>query len=59
MDRGSKIADLTVRKGDHMGLSLEIEPKKVDKKIGDVWGVWPDAPIPALYVHALAIRKIV
>lgn len=58
VDQGSKIADLTVRKGDHLELSLEIEPKKVDEKIGDVWGVWLDAPIPVLYVHDLVIRKI-
>ncbi len=58
VDQGSKIADLTVRKGEHLELSLEIEPKKVDEKIGDVWGVWLDAPIPVLYVHDLVIRKI-
>lgn len=58
VDQGSKIADLTVRKGGHLELSLEIEPKKVDEKIGDVWGVWLDAPIPVLYVHDLVIRKI-
>lgn len=58
VDQGSKIADLTVRKGDHLELSLEIEPKKVDEKIGDVWGIWMDAPIPVLYVHDLVIRKI-
>ena len=58
VDQGSKIADLTVRKGDHLELSLEIEPRKVDEKIGDVWGVWLDAPIPVLYVHDLVIRKI-
>ena len=58
VDQGSKIADLTVRKGDHLELSLEIEPKKVDETIGDVWGVWLDAPIPVLYVHDLVIRKI-
>lgn len=58
VDQGSKIADLTVRKGDHLELSLEIEPKKVDERLGDVWGVWLDAPIPVLYVHDLVIRKI-
>ena len=58
VDQGSKIADLTVRKGERLELSLEIEPKKVDEKIGDVWGVWLDAPIPVLYVHDLVIRKI-
>lgn len=58
VDQGSKIADLTVRKGDHLELSLEIDPRKVDEKIGDVWGVWLDAPIPVLYVHDLMIRKI-
>ncbi|MBF1158321.1 MAG: hypothetical protein HXL64_00020 [Thermobifida sp.] len=58
VDQGSKITDLTVRKGDHLELSLEIEPRKVDEKIGDVWGVWVDAPIPVLYVHDLVIRKI-
>lgn len=58
VDQGSKIADLTVRKGDHLELSLEIDPRKVDEKIGDVWGVWLDAPIPVLYVHDLVIRKI-
>nr|DAD91965.1 MAG TPA: hypothetical protein [Siphoviridae sp. ctdoa10]DAE08802.1 MAG TPA: hypothetical protein [Siphoviridae sp. ctAiL5] len=59
VDQGSKIADLTVRKGEHLELSLEIEPRKVDEKIGDVWGVWMDAPIPVLYVHDLVIRKVV
>jgi len=58
VDQGSKIADLTVRKGEHLELSLEIEPKKVDENIGDVWGVWLDAPIPVLYVHDLVIRKV-
>lgn len=58
VDQGSKIADLTVRKGERLELSLEIEPRKVDEKIGDVWGVWLDAPIPVLYVHDLVIRKI-
>lgn len=58
VDQGSKIADLTVRKGDHLELSLEIEPKKVDERLGDVWGVWLDAPIPVLYVHDLVVRKI-
>ena len=58
VDQGSKIADLTVRKGDHLELSLEIDPRKVDEKIGDVWGVWLDAPIPTLYVHDLVIRKV-
>lgn len=58
VDQGSKIADLTVRKGEHLELSLEIEPRKVDEKIGDVWGIWLDAPIPVLYVHDLVIRKI-
>lgn len=58
VDQGSKIAVLTVRKGDHLELSLEIEPRKVDEKIGDVWGVWLDAPIPVLYVHDLVIRKV-
>ena len=58
VDQGSKIDTLTVRKGDHLVLKLSIEPKKVDDKIGDVWGIWMDAPIPVLYVHDLVIRKI-
>ncbi len=58
VDQGSKIADLTIHKGDHLELSLEIEPKKVDEKIGDVWGVWMDAPVTAMFVHDLVIRKI-
>lgn len=58
VDQGSKIADLTIRKGDHLELSLEIEPRKVDEKIGDVWGVWLDAPVTAMFVHDLVIRKI-
>lgn len=58
VDQGSKIADLTVRKGEHLELSLEIEPRKVDDKLGDVWGIWMDAPITALYVHDIVIRKI-
>lgn len=57
-DTGSKIATLEVRKGEHQVLELDIEPKKVDEKIGDMWGVWLDAPIPVLYVHDLVIRKI-
>ena len=58
VDQGSKIADLTVRKGDHLSLRLTIEPKKVDDKIGDVWGIWLDAPVTALYVHDIVIRRI-
>lgn len=57
VDQGSKIADLTVRKGDHLSLRLTIEPKKVDDKIGDVWGIWLDAPVTALYVHDIVIRR--
>lgn len=58
VDQGSKIADLTVRKGDHLTLKLDIEPKKVDDKLGDVWGIWMDAPITALYVHDIGIRRV-
>ena len=58
VDQGSKIAVLTVHKGDYLELSLEIEPRKVDEKIGDVWGVWLDAPVTAMFVHDLVIRKI-
>lgn len=58
VDQGSKIDTLTVRKGDHLTLTLDIEPKKVDDKLGDVWGIWMDAPITALYVHDIVIRKI-
>lgn len=57
-DTGSKITTLEVRKGEHLELSLEIEPKKVDEKLGDEWGVWLEAPIPTLYVHDLVIRKV-
>lgn len=58
VDQGSKIADLTIHKGDHLELSLEIEPRKVDERLGDVWGVWLDAPVTAMFVHDLVIRKI-
>lgn len=58
VDQGSQIDTLTVRKGDHLTMKLDIEPKKVDDKLGDVWGIWMDAPITALYVHDLVIRKI-
>lgn len=58
VDQGSKIDTLTVRKGDHLALKLTIEPKKVDDKIGDVWGIWMDAPVTALYVHDIVIRRI-
>ena len=57
-DTGSKITTLEVRKGEHQVLELDIEPKKVDEKLGDVWGVWLEAPIPTLYVHDLVIRKV-
>ena len=57
-DTGSKITTLEVRKGEHQVLELDIEPKKVDEKLGDEWGVWLEAPIPVLYVHDLVIRKI-
>lgn len=58
VDQGSKIAELAVRKGDHLTLKLDIEPKKVDDKLGDVWGIWMDAPITALYVHDIVIRRV-
>lgn len=57
-DSGAKIATLEVRKGEHQVLELDIEPKKVDEKLGDTWGVWLEAPIPTLYVHDLVIRKV-
>lgn len=58
VDQGSKIDTLTVKKGDHLTLKLDIEPKKVDDKLGDVWGIWMDAPITALYVHDIVIRRV-
>ena len=58
VDQGSKIADLTIQKGDHLTLKLTIEPRKVDDKLGDVWGIWMDAPVTALYVHDIVIRRI-
>lgn len=58
VDQGSKIDTLTVRKGDHLALKLDIEPKKVDDKLGDVWGIWMDAPVTALYVHDIVIRRV-
>lgn len=58
VDQGSKIDTLTVKKGDHLTLKLDIEPKKVDEKLGDVWGIWMDAPITALYVHDIVIRRV-
>lgn len=57
-DQGAKITTLEVRKGEHQVLELDIEPKKVDEKLGDEWGVWLEAPIPTLYVHDLVIRKV-
>lgn len=57
-DQGAKIATLEVHKGEHQVLELDIEPKKVDEKLGDEWGVWLEAPIPTLYVHDLVIRKV-
>lgn len=57
-DSGAKVATLEVRKGEHQVLELDIEPKKVDEKLGDEWGVWLEAPIPTLYVHDLVIRKV-
>lgn len=58
VDQGSKIAALTAKKGDHLTLKLTIEPRKVDDKIGDVWGIWLDAPVTALYVHDIVIRRV-
>lgn len=58
VDQGSKIDTLTVRKGDHLTLKLTIEPKKVDDRLGDVWGIWMDAPVTALYVHDIVIRRV-
>lgn len=57
-DPGTKIDALEVRKGEHQVLELDIEPKKVDEKLGDEWGVWLEAPIPSLTVHDLVIRKV-
>ena len=57
-DSGAKVATLEVRKGEHQVLELDIEPKKVDEKLGDEWGVWLEAPIPTLYVHDLVMRKV-
>jgi hypothetical protein len=57
-DQGAKITTLEVVKGEHQVLELDIEPKKVDEKLGDEWGVWLEAPIPTLYVHDLVIRKV-
>jgi hypothetical protein len=57
-DQGAKITTLEVRKGERQVLELDIEPKKVDEKLGDEWGVWLEAPIPTLYVHDLVIRKV-
>ena len=57
-DQGAKITTLEVHKGEHQVLELDIEPKKVDEKLGDEWGVWLEAPIPTLYVHDLVIRKV-
>lgn len=58
VDQGSKITDLTVKKGGHLTLKLTIEPKKVDDKIGDQWGIWLDAPVTALFVHDIVIRRV-
>lgn len=58
-DQGAKIAILEVVKGERQVLELDIEPLQVDPNVGDTWGVWLEAPIPALYVHDLVIRKVV
>ena len=58
VDQGSRIAVLTVKKGDHLTLKLDITPKNVDDKLGDVWGIWMDAPVTALYVHDIVIRRV-
>ena len=57
-DQGAKITTLEVHKGEHQVLELDIEPKKVDEKLGDEWGVWLEAPIPSLVIHDLVIRKV-
>lgn len=58
VDQGSKIDTLTIQKGDHLTLKLDIEPKKVDDKLGDVWGIWMDGPVTAMYVHDIVIRRV-
>ena len=58
VDQGSKIDTLTVKKGDHLTLKLDIEPKKVDDKLVDVWGIWRYAPIPAISGHYIVIRRV-
>lgn len=57
-DQGAKITTLEVRKGERQVLELDIEPLQVDPNVGGTWGVWLEAPIPTLYVHDLAIRKV-
>lgn len=57
-DQGAKITTLEVHKGERQVLELDIEPLQVDPNVGDTWGVWLEAPIPALYVHDLVIRKV-
>lgn len=58
VDQGSKIADLTIQKGDHLTLKLTVEPKKVDDRLDNVWGIWMDAPVTAMYVHDIVIRRV-
>ena len=57
VDQGAKITDLIVRKGDHQVLELDIRPREVDPSVGDVWGIWLEAPIPSLTVHDVVLRR--
>lgn len=59
VDQGAKITDLIVRKGDHQVLELDIRPREVDPSVGDVWGIWLEAPIPSLTVHDVVLRRTV
>ncbi len=59
VDQGAKITDLTVRKGDHQVLEVDIRPREVDPSVGDVWGIWLEAPIPSLTVHDVVLRRTV
>uniref|UniRef100_A0AAU8B0F4 Uncharacterized protein n=1 Tax=Dulem virus 38 TaxID=3145756 RepID=A0AAU8B0F4_9CAUD len=56
-DQGRRIGDLTVTKGEHRVLEMDIEPRKVDPNVGDVWGIWIEAPIGGLTIHDLALRR--
>lgn len=57
-DQGAKIADLAVQKGENQKLTLRIEPRVVDDKMTQTWGIWLEAPITSLTVHDLVLTRV-